>query len=82
MQAAGDGVIVTISSRYRRLMAPTFLVFEAGKEAVIGRTQQLVCRVGTLGSRVNAICPSHVVAEPLQASRRTPSPLMRWQVAA
>lgn len=55
-------------------MAPTFLVYEAGTLAVICRTQQVVGRVGPLGIRANAICPSHVVAERIRASR--------WAVAA
>ena len=77
-QAAGDGVIITIASRHGLLMAPTFLVFEAEKGAVIGRTLPMACHVGPLASRVNAFCPGHIVAEPI----RVPSPPARWQVAS
>ena len=68
MQRAGAGSIVNISSVHGLLMASNFLVYEAGKSAVIGMTRQMACDFGPLGIRVNAICPGHIVTERIQAS--------------
>lgn len=45
------------------MMAEGFLVYEAGKSAVIGVTRQMACEYGPSGIRVNAICPGHIVTE-------------------
>ena len=66
MQRAGAGSIVNISSVHGLLMASNFLVYEAGKSAVIGMTRQMACDFGPLGIRVNAICPGHIVTERMQ----------------
>jgi hypothetical protein len=49
-------------------MAPNFLVYEAGKSAVIGMTRQLACDLGPRGIRVTAICPGHIVTARIQAA--------------
>lgn len=67
MQRAGGGSVVNISSVHGQLMAPGYLVYEAGKSAVIGMTRQMACDFGPLGIRVNAICPGHIVTERIQA---------------
>lgn len=67
MQKAGGGAIVNIASVHGMLMAPGYLVYEAGKAAVIGVTRQMACDFGPLGIRVNAICPGHIVTERIQA---------------
>ncbi len=67
MQRAGGGSIVNISSVHGQLMAPGYLVYEAGKSAVIGMTRQMACDFGPLGIRVNAICPGHIITERIQA---------------
>jgi NAD(P)-dependent dehydrogenase (short-subunit alcohol dehydrogenase family) len=68
MKRAGGGSIVNISSVHGLLMATDFLVYEAGKSAVIGMTRQMACDFGPLGIRVNAICPGHIVTERIQAA--------------
>ncbi len=67
MQRTGGGSIVNLSSVHGLLMAPSKLVYEAGKSAVIGVTRQMAIDFGPLGIRVNAICPGHIVTERLQA---------------
>ena len=76
--AAGGGVIITSSSGHGLLMAPTVLVSGAGTSAVVGMTRQIVCDSGPLGIQANALCPGHIVAEPIRA----PSPPARWQVVS
>jgi NAD(P)-dependent dehydrogenase (short-subunit alcohol dehydrogenase family) len=63
MQRSGGGSIVNLSSVHGLLMAPRKLVYEAGKSAVIGMTRQMAIDFGSLGIRVNAICPGHIVTE-------------------
>ena len=67
MEGSGGGNIVNISSVHGLLQAPGFLVYEAGKSAVIGMTRQMAIDFGPLGIRVNAICPGHIVTEQIQA---------------
>lgn len=68
MEQSGGGSIVNLSSVHGLLMAPNFLVYEAGKSAVIGMTRQMACDFGPRGIRVNAICPGHIVTERIQAA--------------
>ncbi len=68
MAKAGGGSIVNISSVHGLLMAPQFLVYEAGKAAVIAMTRQMAIDYGPLGIRVNAICPGHIVTERIQSA--------------
>jgi NAD(P)-dependent dehydrogenase (short-subunit alcohol dehydrogenase family) len=74
MERAGGGAIVNISSVHGLLMAPRYLVYEAGKSAVIGVTRQMACDFGPLGIRVNAICPGHIVTERMQARQWSQNP--------
>ena len=66
MRQSGGGSIVNLSSVHGLLMAPKYLIYEAGKSAVIGVTKQMACDFGVDGIRVNAICPGHIVTERLQ----------------
>jgi NAD(P)-dependent dehydrogenase (short-subunit alcohol dehydrogenase family) len=66
MAKNGGGSIVNLSSVHGLLQAPGFLVYEAGKSAVIGVTRQMACDFGPMGVRVNAICPGHIVTERIQ----------------
>jgi len=68
MARNGGGAIVNLSSVHGLLQAPAFLVYEAGKAAVIGVTRQMACDFGPMGVRVNAICPGHIVTERVQAA--------------
>jgi NAD(P)-dependent dehydrogenase (short-subunit alcohol dehydrogenase family) len=63
MRQIGSGSIVNVSSVHGLLMAEGFLVYEAGKSAVIGVTRQMACDYGKDGIRVNAICPGHIMTE-------------------
>ena len=63
MRQAGGGSIVNVSSVHGLLMAEGFLVYEAGKSAVIGVTRQMACDYGKDSIRVNAICPGHIMTE-------------------
>jgi NAD(P)-dependent dehydrogenase (short-subunit alcohol dehydrogenase family) len=63
MRQSGGGSIVNLSSVHGLLMAPKYLIYEAGKSAVIGVTKQMACDFGVDGIRVNAICPGHIVTE-------------------
>ncbi len=63
MERSGGGAIVNLSSVHGLLMAPRHIVYEAGKSAVIGMTRQMAIDFGSLGIRVNAICPGHIVTE-------------------
>ncbi len=63
MRKSGGGSIVNMSSVHGLLMATGWMVYEAGKSAVIGLTRQLACDFGPDGVRVNAICPGHIVTE-------------------
>ncbi|MFM7197275.1 MAG: SDR family NAD(P)-dependent oxidoreductase [Chloroflexota bacterium] len=63
MRQAGGGSIVNVSSVHGLLMAEGFLVYEAGKSAVIGVTRQMACDYGKDAIRVNAICPGHIMTE-------------------
>ena len=63
MRAVGAGSIINLSSVHGLMMAEGFLVYEAGKSAVIGVTRQMACEYGPSGIRVNAICPGHIVTE-------------------
>ncbi len=67
MIKSGGGSIINISSVHGLLQAPGYLVYEAGKSAVIGMTRQMAIDYGPHGIRVNAICPGHIVTEQLQA---------------
>ena len=67
MEGNGGGNIVNISSVHGLLQAPGFLVYEAGKSAVIGMTRQMAIDFGPRGIRVNAICPGHIVTEQIRA---------------
>jgi NAD(P)-dependent dehydrogenase (short-subunit alcohol dehydrogenase family) len=66
IRQSGGGSIVNLSSVHGLLMAPKYLIYEAGKSAVIGVTKQMACDFGVDGIRVNAICPGHIVTERLQ----------------
>ena len=81
MQEAGGGNIINISSVHGLLMAPGYMVYEAGKSAVIGLTRQLATEFGPWGIRVNAICPGHMVTQQLQQSSwaDNPSGLRFWE---
>jgi len=68
LRRAGGGSIVNISSVHGLLMAPGWLVYEAGKSAVIGITRQMAIDYGPDHIRVNAICPGHIVTERIQAA--------------
>lgn len=63
MRQNGGGSIVNVSSVHGLMMAEGFLVYEAGKSAVIGVTRQMACDYGKDGIRVNAICPGHIMTE-------------------
>lgn len=63
MRKVGGGSIINLSSVHGLMMAEGFLVYEAGKSAVIGVTRQMACDYGQYGIRVNAICPGHIVTE-------------------
>ena len=63
MRRTGGGSIVNLSSVHGLMMAEGFLVYEAGKSAVIGVTRQMACDYGKDGIRVNAICPGHIMTE-------------------
>ena len=63
MRRAGGGSIINLSSVHGLMMAEGFLVYEAGKSAVIGVTRQMACDYGKDGIRVNAICPGHIMTE-------------------
>lgn len=63
MRQTGGGSIVNLSSVHGLMMAEGFLVYEAGKSAVIGVTRQMACDYGKDGIRVNAICPGHIMTE-------------------
>ena len=67
MVKGGGGSIINISSVHGLLQAPGYLVYEAGKSAVIGMTRQMAIDYGPRGIRVNAICPGHIVTEQIQA---------------
>lgn len=68
MEKQGGGNIVNMASVHGLLMAKDFLVYEAGKSAVIGMTKQMAIDFGPLGIRVNAIYPGHIVTENMQAN--------------
>lgn len=74
MRRAGGGAIVSIASVHGVLAAPGYLVYEAGKAAVIGMTRQMACDFGPAGIRVNAICPGHIVTERIQAHQWARNP--------
>jgi len=63
MRRTGGGSIVNVSSVHGLLMAEGFLVYEAGKSAVIGVTRQMACDYGKDAISVNAICPGHIMTE-------------------
>ena len=63
MARTGHGNIVNIASVHGMLQAKEKLVYEAAKTAVIGMTRQMAIDFGTLGIRVNCICPGHIVTE-------------------
>jgi NAD(P)-dependent dehydrogenase (short-subunit alcohol dehydrogenase family) len=66
MRQAGGGAMVNLSSVHGLLAAPSRLVYETLKTAVIGLTRQLAVEYGPDGIRVNAICPGHIVTERIQ----------------
>ena len=68
MAKQGGGNIVNMASVHGLLMAKNFLVYEAGKSAVVGMTKQMAIDFGPLGIRVNCICPGHIVTENMQAT--------------
>ena len=70
LRVAGGGAIVNISSVHGLLAAPSWLVYEVLKPAVIGLTRQLAVEYGPDGIRVNAICPGHIVTERIAAQWR------------
>lgn len=74
MEKAGGGSIINISSVHGLLMASGTLVYEAAKSAVIGMTRQMAIDFGTLGIRVNAICPGHIVTEKSTANLWSDNP--------
>ena len=57
-----------MASVHGLLMASNFLIYEAGKSAVIGVTKQSAIDFGPFGIRVNAICPGHIVTEKMQSN--------------
>ncbi len=63
LRAVGGGSIVNLSSVHGLMMAEGFLVYEAGKSAVIGVTRQMACEYGKDAIRVNTICPGHILTE-------------------
>lgn len=81
MRETGGGNIVNIASVHGLLMAPGYMVYEAGKSAVIGLTRQLATEFGPWAIRVNAICPGHMVTQQLQQScwADNPSGLRFWE---
>lgn len=74
MRRQGAGSIVNIASVHGFLYAPTSIVYETGKAAVIAMSKQMSIDLGPLGVRVNAICPGHIVTERISGHwERNPS---------
>jgi NAD(P)-dependent dehydrogenase (short-subunit alcohol dehydrogenase family) len=65
MKKRGGGNIVNIGSVHSLRQTEGWLVYEAGKAAVIAMTRQMAVEYGPHGIRVNAICPGHIVTEAL-----------------
>ena len=63
MAASGGGSIVNISSIGGLRGEPDFASYCASKFGVIGLTQSLAREVGSLGIRVNAVCPGAVESQ-------------------
>ena len=67
MIAARRGVIINMASVAARIAYPNRAVYAATKWAVLGLTASLAHEVGQLGIRVNAIMPSSVRGERIEA---------------
>ena len=65
MREGGGGNIVNLASVHSLLQAPGWLIYEAGKAAVVGMTRQMATEYGPDGIRVNCVCPGHIVTEGL-----------------
>ena len=65
MREGGGGNIVNLASVHSLLQAPGWLIYEAGKAAVVGMTRQMATEFGPDGIRVNCVCPGHIVTEGL-----------------
>lgn len=66
MREGGGGNIVNLASVHSLLQAPGWLIYEAGKAAVVGMTRQMATEYGPDGIRVNCVCPGHIVTEGLE----------------
>lgn len=65
MKKRKGGNIINIASVHSLRQTGGWLIYEAGKAAVIGMTAQMAVEYGPAGIRVNAICPGHIVTEGL-----------------
>ena len=65
MKKRKSGNIINIASVHSFRQAEGWLIYEAGKAAVIGMTRQMAVEYGPVGIRVNALCPGHIVTEGL-----------------
>ncbi len=73
LRASSMASIVNISSVRAGAAMPGGLAYDTSKAALLGLTRNLAVELGTLGIRVNAICPGHIMSfgEPRWTSRRT-----------
>jgi NAD(P)-dependent dehydrogenase (short-subunit alcohol dehydrogenase family) len=67
LKAAGGGSIINISSNAAFFGCPSRAPYAASKWALIGFTKTLAMELGPFGIRVNAICPSSVEGERIDA---------------
>lgn len=67
LKAAGGGSIINMSSNAAFFGCPLRAPYAASKWALIGFTKTLAMELGPFGIRVNAICPSSVEGERIDA---------------
>lgn len=69
MLARGEGVIVNVASIAGQVGGPSMAAYVATKHGVVGLTKALAVDWGSLGTRVNALCPGLTETEMVKAVR-------------